>query len=443
MQTAEIKENLNDGRLWRVMIKLSVPSIIGFFFYGLNNLLDGIFVGYYLGEDAFSGLTFAYPIVQMISGFGLLIGMGGANVLSLALGANNHEKIQHIFGNTVVLSIILSALITVLGYLYSGPMIAAMGGSGESLVFGKSYLEIIFLGTLFNLVSGGVNLLLRGEGNMMVAMKLFCLVTVFNSVLTPVFIAQLGWGVEGAAIATNLSFVVSCIVHYLYYFKNKREMYQLFRMKLDKKLSSEILKLGVPSLLLSVLILIQHYFVINLIVDISGQVDVAFFGALNRILMFSILPVYGMSRALQPVIGILQGSNKLRLSRKVFWLFNNVGSGIMLIIVFLVVLFSRPILGLLMPDLILEERHFFYYVVLMSSLVLMPVMVFSMTYIQSVGKAGLAGILVILRQILLFVPIVYILIHFYQLQGLYLSFIITDFLLMFIGVYLIHRHTKG
>jgi putative MATE family efflux protein len=442
MQQDKIRTAVLSGRMHNVMLKLSIPSIIGFLFYGLNNLLDGIFVGFFLGEESFAGLTLAYPVVQLLSGFGLLVGMGAANLLSMAIGRKDDHFIRNLFGNTVALSLLLGMCITLPGYLGSEFCIQSMGGDGEALIAGTRYLEIIFLGAVFNLVSGGMNLLLRGEGNMMTAMKLFGFATLINSILTPIFIYNLELGVEGAAWATNLSYLFSTLLHWLYFLRNSKDTYALTRFKLSIKVAFEILRMGVPSTLLNLLIFVQHYFILNILRDLGGMNDIAFFGAINRILMFSILPVYGMSRALQPVTGIAYGAGEKLLARKAFWSFTLAGSGIMFVVTVGCLLFSRQLLPMLLPGVDIDDQHILWYNLLISSMLLMPLLVFAMTFIQACGKAAVAAVLVLARQILLFIPLVYLLLSWYAQSGIYVSFILVDFLLIVPGIFFIYRFTS-
>lgn len=433
----EIRTDILKDNMWKTMWRLSVPGVIGFFFYGLNNLLDGLFVGMFEGESALAGITFAYPVVQLISGIGILVGMGVANYLSLAIGKKDTQRIRQVFGNTVILSLLSSGIVMFFGLLFSREIILAMGGEGKAVDPGYDYLYAIFLGTPFNLVAIGLNLMLRGEGKMKLAMKLFGLSTLLNALLTPVFIHYLNWGVTGAAWSTNIAFAISCMLHLWYFKKYRATIYEVWKWTPNFRLMNKIIILGMPAALLNVLILFQHYFVIRNIIDIGSNKDIAFFGAINRILMFALLPVYGMSRAFQPVIGITYGAGNKLLSKKAFRVFSASGTATMLVLTAIVFIWGEPFIGFFIPDFHITPTDMLRYYVLMSTLLLLPVMVLSMTFIQAIGKSGTAAILVIMRQLVVFIPVMYAFTSWFGLNGIYFSFLAVDVLLGLTGIFVI------
>lgn len=420
--------------MWRIMFRLAIPSIIGFFLFGLNNLLDLIFVGFFIGKEGIAALTLAYPIVQMLSGMGLLVGMGGASLLSLAIGKGDEGSMKQIYSNTFLAAVLLGALVSVTGYFLSAQLISIMGGSGEAGIQGANYLRIIFLGAVFNIVSAAMNLLLRGEGRMITAMILFGIATVIHSILTPLFIKYFGWGIEGAAWASNISFFLSCVLHFSYFYIKKRELCTRKLFQINFHVTGRIFKLGLPSTLLNFLILIQHYFIINQLVKIGENESMIFFGALNRILMFSMLPVYGMSRALQPIIGITFASGEYEKTKKAFRVFSISGTIGMAVIVAAMLVFSKQIMAFILPGIFVTKEEALFYNLMMLSLILMPLLIFLMTIFQATGKIIISLLLVLSRQVVLFVPLLFLLISIYGIAGIYYSFVTIDLCVLLLGM---------
>lgn len=186
-----------------IMLKLSLPAILGMIVIGLYPLMDGIFAGQILGEKAMTAVGIAMPFTYINTGIATLIGVGSASLLSRALGAHNQEKIDKIMGNLCFWILLLSSFVAVLGFIFCRQLLTLFGAGGELLDLSARYLRIIFIGSIFVNFAQAANMVMRGEGLMKRAMLIMAMGAGINIILDPILMTLMGErGIEGAAIAT-------------------------------------------------------------------------------------------------------------------------------------------------------------------------------------------------------------------------------------------------
>lgn len=443
METEQVKRKILHGSMWQTMFSLSIPSIIGFLLFGLNILLDGFFVGYFLGETAFAGITLAYPLTQFLAGFANLIGVGTANILSVHIGKNDSRFVSEHLGNTLVVSFFLSLPLILLGFFGAPILMGLMGVTGPSYVYGLEYFRAIALGSLFLNIATGLNFLIRGEGNMKEAMILFGLAVVFNVILNPIFIHVLGWGVAGSAWATNVAMFLSMIIHYGYIYIKRKGFYRFGNFRVNFKALSLILSSGLPSFLLNLLTLFQQYFCIRLINQMGGEGEVAFFGMVYRMVLFAFLPAIGMARALQPVIGITFGANEPEKMKEAFRVFNIAGLAMIGMIFLPSMLFATSIIQFSLPGFAIRTEQVDDFYLFMWTLPLLPFLLFCMTFLQAIGKSVQVLAMVLLRQVILFLPGIYLLSDYFKVRGVYAAFLLVDVLVALGACILMRTYFKN
>ncbi len=428
-----------NGPLWPLTLRLSIPSILGFFLYGLNTLLDGFFVGAFLGADAFSALTIAFPVTQILNGFGLVVGVGAASLLSMAIGANEKGVIGRVLGNILALSVLLGAVLTVVGLSTSTHLIAWVNVSEAVREQAVAYLDAMFCGSAVQIAATGFNLVLRGEGRMVHAMSLMGVTTVFHAALTYLSVTQTDFGIAGAGWATNLAFLLSLLLHAVLYRTGRLSNVIPARFRFNLSSGGEICRLGFPSILLNVMQLAQQMLLLAIIGRIGTDADIAFFGALNRIMMFAVMPVFGMSRAMQPIVGVAFGNDDEQRIRQAFQVFTLTGTVLMVSIAAVVAANHRTLMDYMLPGLEMNASELRQYWVYVASMVFLPTLFFSLTLVQSIGRSGLATVLIVLRQVALFAPVTIVLTAVHRLDGLYASFFVVDLLMVVFSAFVLRN----
>jgi len=196
------RENILTGRIFKLMLKMSLPAILAMSINGINTFVDALFVGQYVGNNALAAVSLVFPLTMITSGLSALVGMGGASVLSIAIGNGDLDVQRKVLGTSTLLSLIVSVLLMVLGWVFAPELLALMGGKGEIQEIGVIYYRIMLIGAFFRIYAVAINMLIRAEGKVAEAMWYSIVATLLNIVLNILFIGYLGMGVEGAAWST-------------------------------------------------------------------------------------------------------------------------------------------------------------------------------------------------------------------------------------------------
>lgn len=443
VQIRDEREMLLKDNLWRVMAKLSWPAILAMVLYGLNSVFDAIFVGRYVGASALAGVSYAYPLSQVTLGIGSLIGVGAGSVLSIAIGANDKHKSSRILGNVNYLSMILSLFYVVLCWLFAEPLVKMMGGSGQALTEGVLYFRITVLGALFWVHGLAVNMVIRSEGRMKSAALMMGIGLIINIFANTVFIVWMGMGVGGAAWGTNLGMFVYSLLAMLY-FKSGRATFDAkpFQIRRDPALIKEIVSIGVPSLIMTVMTLVQGIVVFNALSRFGSTSEVAFYGASYRVFMFLLTPIFGLMRALQPCVGINFGAKQYRRVRESFKVFA-VGSTVLVLPLWLILLLlPETVLGWMLPNVAFSPENIFNFRIFMTLLPLMPVIFLSMTFFPAIGKGKPSAIMGIVRQLVFYIPVMLILPRIWGVQWVYFGSTLIDIIIAIWVFFMVNSEFK-
>ncbi len=421
---------LNDN-LWHVMVKLSWPAVVAMVLYGLNTVFDAIFVGRFVGETALAGISMAYPLSQISLGFGSLVGVGAGTVLSIALGANDHVTQKKILGNLNYLNIVFGISLTVLGLIFCKPLVIMMGGSGDELVFGADYFRVTLYGSIFWITGLSGNIIVRAEGKMGSAAIMMAIGLVVNVIANYLLIVVLDFGVKGAAWGTNLGMFVYLLVFFLYA-SGKRISFvaKPFSISRDKPIIKEIISNGIPSLIMTVMTLIQGIVIFNTLSRFGTTSDLAFYGIAYRVFIFILTPVIGLMRALQPAMGINFGARKYERVISNFKVFGVAAT--ILMAPFWTVMMVNPelVLHLMLPAKVFLVSDISNFRFFMALLPVIPVIFMAMTFYPSINKGSSASIIGITRQLVFYVPIMLTLPRFFGVQWVYIGSFLIDLVII-------------
>ena len=212
---------LDDDRVGRLLVKLSMPAFFGMFVMTLYNVVDTIFIGRYVGPLGIAGLSIVFPLQMLSMGIGHMMGMGGASLISRLIGANDISRAEHALGNAVTATIISSAVIVAAGLSNVDFWLRLIGASETILPYARDYFTIILFGILFQTLAMSLNFLIRAEGNFHVPMTGMIIGAVLNIILDAIFIIPLDMGIKGAALATVIAQLISVAYFARYYLTGK------------------------------------------------------------------------------------------------------------------------------------------------------------------------------------------------------------------------------
>ena len=436
----KLANELGTENIGKLLIKQAVPATIGILVMSLNMIVDTIFVGQWIGVLAIAAITVVLPIVFLISSIGMGIGIGGSSIISRALGANKPEKAFLTFGNQISLTVILALLFVVLGTIFSVPILNLFGAKGLILPIASEYFSVVIYGVPFLAFAMMGNPTIRAEGKPKFAMYAMMIPAVLNVVLDVVFIKLFNWGMWGAGLATSISFA-SCGLYILYFFLSSKSELKIIpkNFKLDFKIVDEIIKLGGVSIVrqgaISILMIVLNYSLFTY----GGEISISIFGIINRVMMFSLSPVLGVSQGFLPVAGFNIGAkNNARVKetiKKAIWFGSILGT-----IIFIgIVIFKEEIIWVFTNDatLLAETPNAMLIVFLVTPIVTMQLI--GSAYFQAAGKAMPALFLTLLKQGIFLIPLAYILPKYYGINGIWWSFPIADVISTIITIWVLKR----
>ena len=418
---------LANERIGKLLWKLALPAGIGMFVMALYNVVDTIFIGHVVGTLGIAGLSIVFPIQILVMGMGMLIGIGGASLISRSLGAHDSQKAERTLGNAILLAVILGVLIAVVGLSDSSFWLRLIGASETILPYAKDYLDIILLGTVFRIFAMGINQLVRAEGNARVAMISMLIGAILNILLDAVFILALRMGIKGAAIATVLSQVVTSlyIIHY-YLFQNSSVKLHIKNFVPQRSVIRGIMTIGFGSFVRTAGGSLVAVIVNRTLVGYGGDLAVASYGLVHRTMMFIFMPIMSVGQGLQPILGFSYGARRSDRALQVIRLSAIVATIFSIISFLIIFFFPAPIMRIFTNDgsLVSAGSHAAKLIFLAAYLIGFQ-MVGSVVF-QALGKAVPTFVTATSRQILFLLPLVFILPRFLQLDGVWLSFPIAD-----------------
>ncbi len=437
------KQLILNEKLSSVMWQMSWPAVIAMVLYGLNNFLDGIFVGHLINNTALAAVGVTYPLAQFAQGFGTLIGTGMGAAISIWIGGDQLEKLHRSFGTVHFLTIIFSLIITLPCYVLADRLVYMMGGRGEILALGVDYFRATILGSFFWIYGLALNMIIRAEGRMKTAAWMIAIGLLVDVLLKPVFIQHFGWGVSGAAWATNISMIIYTFLGVWYYAGGKASFKTKFwSLSWDLSILKETFSLGMPGFVMMVMIVIQNIVVFNALANYGNDMDITFFTAVNRLYILLNTPLWGLMRALQPVTGMNYGAGQYRRSINSYRLFAITGLLILLPFWLLVMFHPVAVLSIMIPGATFSIQQLMDFRIYMSVLLALPFIFMAMVWFPSIDHAKPATFISVLRQVVFYIPILIIAPKYFGVHSIYVASAAIDWIIFILVIYAARRSMR-
>lgn len=410
-----------------LLIRMSAPAMVGLMVQAMYNLTDTIFVGHGVGSLGIAGIAISFPIQILVMAMAQLFGIGCSSIVSRRLGAGDREEARHALGNLFTLVLFFSAVIAVLGSLFLPSLLKIFGATEGILPYAADYSRTILIGTPFFMFAMATNAVVRAEGNARVAMWTMIISGLLNIVLDPLFIYGFQLGIRGAALATVLA-QATTVVYLIYYFFGGRSSLrtQPHHFRLSRSIVREATTIGLGSGLRSAASSFTVIILNTSLAAYGGDIAIATFGVINRMIMFLFLPMFGIVQGMMPIVGYNYGAGHPERVRQAVRLSN---------IVTTVMSLGTSILLLAIPALLLRIFTQDSEVISMGTpairiiILAFPTVGFQVVaagMYQALGKAIPALVLALLRQVILLTPLILFLPRFLGLPGIWASFPIAD-----------------
>lgn len=421
-------QELGEENISRLMLKYFIPAFIGVFVNALYNIVDRIFIGQGVGAEALSGISVIFPIMLIMMGFGMLIGIGTGVYVSINLGKKDVGKAEETLGTGFVLMLVVSAIVMAVIFFLKDPILRSFGSTDETFQYANDYLNIIIGGMPFMIVGFSLNNVIRSEGNARIAMVSMILSSVTNVVLDYLFIFKWGMGVKGAAYATVISMFV-LMVWVLLHFRGKRSVIKLrikhFRVVWPTLV--EIVAIGMAPFSMQIASSFVQGLLNKELIVYGGDLAVGAMGIINSVLTLFIMAIVAINMASQPIIGFNYGAKSVKRVKDALRI--SIIAATFIAIGAFIVIESIP--GIIVK-LFNNDSDVLYDISvngLRIVIIMWPIVGFQVVasnFFQSVGKAKLAMFATLFRQVIGLIPLIYILPHFWGINGIWFAFPLAD-----------------
>lgn len=435
---------LGTERIGKLLTQYAIPAIIAMTASSLYNMADSIFIGHGVGPLAISGLALTFPLMNLAAAFGSLVGVGASTLVSVKLGQKDYDTAQRVLGNVFVLNILLGLAFTVIVFPFLNPILYFFGGSDETVEYARQFMEIILLGNVVTHLYLGLNAVLRASGHPKQAMYATIATVAINTILAPIFIFMFDWGIRGAAIAT-VSAQVIALLWQLKQFNNANELLHFRRgiFRLKRKIVFDSLAIGMSPFLMNLAACLIVILINQGLKKYGGDLAIGAFGIVNRLVFIVVMIVMGLNQGMQPIAGYNFGAK----------LYDRVNKVLKLTIIYATCVTTFGFLvGMLAPNLVVgiftsdAELTELSATGLRITVMFFPIIGFQMVtsnFFQSIGMAGKAIFLSLTRQMLILLPCLLILPHFFGVAGVWYSMPVSDLLASLIAlVMLVYQFRK-
>ncbi len=434
---------LGTEKIGKLLKQYALPAIIAQTASSLYNMVDSIFIGQGVGPLAISGLAVTFPLMNLSTAFGTLVGAGAATMLSVLLGQKNYKAANKVLGNVVSLNIIIGVIFMAIALIFIDPILYFFGASENTLPYAKEYMTIILIGNVVTHLYFGLNAAMRSSGNPKKAMGLTIFTVVFNAILDPIFIFALDMGIAGAAWATVIAQTIAMIV-VLRHFNDRTRPFHFEKgiLRLDIRVAKDSMAIGMGPFLMNAAACLVTLFINQQLRKYSGDLGIGAYGICNRFVFMFMMICMGLNQGMQPIAGYNYGARQYSRVKEVFWKTAKLAMVMTTLCFVFGMFFPEAAVGIFTHD---EELMSLSASALRIMTTIFPIVGFQMiatNFFQSLGMVRKSVILSLSRQILFLLPLLYLLPMWLGSDGVWMSFPISDGLATLLTIFMIGRLFK-
>ena len=438
-----IPTELGTEKIGKLLKQYALPAIIAQTAASLYNMVDSIFIGQGVGPLAISGLAVTFPLMNLSTAFGTLVGAGAATMLSVLLGQKNYKAANKVLGNVVTLNTIIGLVFMAIALIFIDPILYFFGASENTLPYAKEYITIILIGNVITHLYFGLNAAMRSSGNPKKAMGLTLFTVIFNTILDPIFIFWMDLGIAGAAWATVISQTIAMLV-VIAHFNNKERPFHFEKgiFRLDMRVAKDSLAVGMGPFLMNAAACLVTLFINQQLRKYSGDLGIGAYGICNRFIFMFMMICMGLNQGMQPIAGYNYGARQYSRVREVFWKTARLAMVVTTVCFIFGMFLPKVAVGIFTRDTELLELSA---KAMRIMTVIFPIVGFQMiatNFFQSLGMVNKSVILSLSRQILFLLPLLYLLPLQMGADGVWVSFPISDLMATLLTVFMLGRLFK-
>ena len=427
----------------RLLWQYSLPAVVGMVVVSLYNVIDRIIIGQQVGPEAIAGLAITFPVMNLTTAFGTLVGVGASARVSILLGQNRHGDAARVLGNALTMTLIIGTLYIIGFYIFLDDILRAFGASDRTLPYAHDFMSTLLPGLLLMNLTFSFNNIQRASGYPRRAMMAMLFSTGINLVLALIFVIGLDMGIRGAALATDIA-MLSAMIFVMWHFMQKDSTVRFTRgtYRLSWPIILSIVSIGAAPALVNAAGCLINVLINNSLVRFGGDTAVAAAGVFTTYTQLICMIVVGICQGMQPIVGFNYGAGHYLRMRRAYTL--AVAAGTVLCMVGCLGGWTVPhiIARAFTTDATLIAAIVNCLHLSMLAFVVVGFQTVSTVFFQSIGKAGQSILLSLTRQVIFLIPLILILPNMLQLDGVWLSFPISDVLATVVTAILIYRQFK-
>lgn len=419
--------SLGETEIFTLIRKFTGPAVLGLLVNALYNIVDRILVGQFIGTVGLSAVTLVYPVVIFQFGLILFLGSGAGVIISKFLGESNIQKAQKTLGTMIAGILILIVVFTSLGLLFYHPLLRMFGAQGQLLNLSADYLRILVMGFPFSFFIA-LEFTVRAEGNPRLPAISIVVSSFTNIILDVIFMKGFNMGVSGAALATVIAQMLN-VFFLIYYYVSEKSVVKLLlkNIRLQKKIILPILISGFAPFIMDIGTSIQNSVANKLLLDSGGSTNVAAMGIIYGVNIIFLMTAFGIGDGMQPIISFNYGAKKSDRTNKTLLYALGIGESLAILAIVIIELFPLQIAHIFIGnDAELTKIIEPALKIFALSIPFYMVQIIATRYFQAIHKQKLATFMALLRPLILFIPIVYLLNWFFGLNGIWFSFVVSD-----------------
>ena len=443
MTEKKIPSELGTRPVGELLRQYALPSIIAMLASSLYNIVDSIFIGHGVNALALSGLAATFPLMNISTAFGAMVGMGSSTLISVKLGQKDYKIAQQILGNAVVMNILMGVIFGAIALIFLDPILFAFGATETTIGYAREYMQIILLGNVFTHMYFGFNALLRAMGHPKMAMKATIATVIMNTILDPLFIfdtidlgfiqfSGLGMGIRGAAIATVFSQCIS-LAWQVRVMSDSRELIHFKRgiYRLKSYIVREVLTIGLSPCLMNLASCFVVIFINRGLAEYGGEYGdyaVGAYGIVHKMTFVFVMIVMGFQQAMQPIAGYNYGAKAYDRVNKVLKITIFLATGVTTMAFVIGQFFPEYAARIFTSDAKMIEMAV---VGMRYNCLMFPIVGFQMvtgSFFQSIAQPGKSIFLSLSRQLLFLVPFILIFPLRWGINGVWMSLPASDFI---------------
>ena len=429
-----VSSPLGTAPIGKLMLKMSLPTVIAQLVNLLYNIVDRVFIGHMpeVGADALTGVGLSMPLILIINAFAMLAAAGGAPRAAIALGQNNQDEAEKIMGNCFSMLLIFAVVLTVCYQIFAEPLLWLFGASENTIGYALEYIRIYALGNIFTLTVLGLNSFLTTQGFSNFAMVTTLIGAVMNLVLDPILIYIFDMGVKGAAIATVISQAVSAVWVLWFLTKGKKTLLRLRtgRMRMEVKVCGPCLALGISGFVMLFTEAVLNICFNSSLSRYGGDIAVGSMTIISSCSNLALLPTSGICQGCQPITSYNFGAGNHARVKKCVFIQIAICGGYTLLFWAACMLAPQVFAGIFSSDPELIAYTSWTLRVYMAGIFAMGFQTSCQQSFMAMGQSVVSLLLACLRKLILLIPLIYILPAIFEnkVQAVFMAEPVSDIL---------------